>query len=61
MVRSNLVKILRALGLTKAEYIALNADDAQGFASVLITSTRDKRTWAEKEAERDNEGWTIVR
>ena len=61
MDHSLLDKILRTLGITKAEYIALDGADAQGYASVLISDTRDKRTWAEQEAERDNEGWTIVR
>ena len=40
----------------------LDADSSQGYAGgVVSVATTDERTWAEKEKERDNEGWTIVR
>lgn len=57
---SDLVKILKILGLTKEEYITLDGDNAGGFVGGLIRSETDKRSWAEKENERDNEGWEVV-
>jgi len=62
---SALQQILNKLGLTDAQAATLlpNGPDspANSFPAALITTPTDTRTWAEREKEKDDRGWTKVR
>ena len=63
LIELTIARIKRAAGLTDEQMQALmphGPNSPEHYVGGIVQGVPDKRSWAEKEYEKDNEGWNRV-